>query len=76
MVSNQKKTCNVCFKAMRSDNLKRHMKKHERRNEDNIVNNEELEKKVSAQMEEFNRKIELGRKVKFILDTNGYNRVS
>merc|ERR1712081_156527 len=34
---------------------------------------EELEKRVSAEMEEFNRKIEIGRKVKFILDKNGYN---
>ena len=34
---------------------------------------EELEKRVYDEMEEFNRKIELGRKVKFILDTNGYN---
>ena len=31
------KTCDVCFKAMRSDKLKTHMKKHERVNEDNIV---------------------------------------
>ena len=60
---------------MRSDNLKKHMKKHEGENEDNIVNNEELEKKVSAQMEEFNRKIEIGRKVKFILDKHGLKKV-
>ena len=31
------KTCNVCFKSMRSDYLKKHMKKHERGNDDNIV---------------------------------------
>ena len=31
------KTCNVCFKAMRSDHLKTHMKRHERGHEDNIV---------------------------------------
>ena len=31
------KTCNVYFKSMRSDNLKRHMKKQERGNGDNIV---------------------------------------
>ena len=55
MGRNQTKTCNVCFKSMRGDNLKRHMKKHERGNEynfitkglhdgkteDNVANNEE-----------------------------------
>ena len=35
---------------------------------------EELEKRVYDEMEEFNRKIEIVRKVKLILDTNGYNR--
>ena len=33
----QTKTCDVCFKTMRSDVLKRHMKRHERENEDNVV---------------------------------------
>jgi len=39
MGSYQKKTRNVCFKEMRSDVLKRHMKRHDRKtvNEDNIV---------------------------------------
>ena len=98
MVRNLRKTCNVCFKEMRGDHLKRHMKKHDGKTEDNIVtkglhdgktednvvtkglhdektednvaNNEEqksctsekfmgLEKEVLAEMEEFNRKIEL-----------------
>ena len=33
-------TCNVCFKSMRGDNLKKHMKKHERENanDDNVLN--------------------------------------
>ena len=31
------KTCKVCFKAMRGDVLKRHMKKPERGSEDNTV---------------------------------------
>ena len=35
--------------------------------------NEKLEKRVYAEMEEFNRKIELGRCVKLVVDTNGYN---
>ena len=37
MVRNLRKTCNVCFKEMRGDNLKKHMKKHERGNDDNII---------------------------------------
>ena len=37
MGRHQTKTCNVCFKSMRSDKLKKHMKKHERGNDDNIV---------------------------------------
>ena len=47
----------------------------DRKTENNVENNEELEKKVSAQMEEFNRKIEIGRKVKFILDKHGLKKV-
>ena len=94
---------------MRSDNLKKHMKKHEGENEDNIMTeglhyvgrydnivtkgendqktennvttNEEqisctdgeLEKRESAEMEEFNRKIELGRKLNKILNKHGFN---
>merc|ERR1711954_24510 len=37
MVGNLKKICNVCFKTMRSDNLKKHIKKNQGENEDNIV---------------------------------------
>ena len=104
MGRNQTKTCNVCFKSMRGDNLKKHMKKHERGNEynfitsglydgkteDNIVtkglhdgktennvttNGEHIryteekfiavQKRVFAELEEVNRKMELGRYVKF-----------
>ena len=81
------KTCNVCFKTMRGDNLGRHMKKHERQNEDNVAtnveetclgngksgNDEELEKRVIAQMNEFERKMELGRKVKVIVNKHNFN---
>ena len=56
-------------------------KKHGRGNEDNVAINEEqisctdeeLEKRVFAQMEEFNRKIELGRKLNKIMDKHGFN---
>ena len=37
MGRNQTKTCKVCFKAMRGDHLKRHMKKHDVKTEDNDV---------------------------------------
>ena len=37
MVRNLRKTCNVCFKEMRGDKLKKHMKKHERGNEYNFI---------------------------------------
>ena len=41
MGRNQTKTCNVCFKAMRSDVLMRHMRRHEEKtvNEDNVLTN-------------------------------------
>merc|ERR1711954_26586 len=54
---------------------------HDGKTGDNIGTNEEqiscideeLEKRVSAKMEEFNRKIELGRKLNKIMDKHGYN---
>ena len=80
---------------MRGDHLKRHMKKHDVKTEDNDVTkglhdgktednigtneeqisciDEELEKSVSAQMDEFDRKMELGRKLNKIMDKHGYN---
>ena len=102
MGRHQTKTCNVCFKAMRGDHLKRHMKRHEEKtgHEDNVVtyglNNGEtvnedtiitngmkkgctsenfigLEKKVIGLNREFNRKIELGRNLKLIVDKYGFN---
>ena len=33
MTGNKKVMCNVCYKEMRSDVLKRHMKQHSKRNE-------------------------------------------
>ena len=54
---------------------------HNGKTEDNILTKgpemkytaEELEKRVFAQMEEFNRKIELGRKLNKIMDKHGFN---
>ena len=95
MGRNQTKTCDVCFKSMRGDKLKKHMKKHDVKTEDNVVTkgvhdvktednigtneeqisciDEELEKRVSDKMKEFNRKIELGREVNKIMGKHGYN---
>ena len=126
MGRNQTKTCNVCFKSMRGDVLKRHMKKHERGNDDNIItkglddgktediiltkelndgkkgdnivtkeladektennivsNGEHIrytdekfiavKKRVFAELEEFDRKMELGRYVKLVVDKHGVN---
>merc|ERR1711954_232416 len=98
MGKNLKKTCNVCFKSMRGNNLKRHMKKHERGNEYNFITSGlydgktedniltkgpqirytdeqfiALKKKVSAQMDEFDRKMELGRNLNKIMNESGYN---
>ena len=103
MGRNQTKTCNVCFKAMRGDNLMKHMKIHDEKNthddnvvtkglhhgntvsEDNVVITNgpkiscahekfiALEKKVIGLNKEFNRKIELGRNLKTIVDKHQFN---
>ena len=54
---------------------------HDGKTENNVTTNgehirytdEELEKRVFAQMEEFNRKIELGLKLNKIMDKHGFN---
>ena len=68
---------------MRGDVLQRHMKRHEGKNANNVVtkglhdgkigNDEELENRVIAQMNEFERKMELGRKVKVIVNKHNFN---
>ena len=98
MGRHQTKTCDVCFKSMRGDVLKRHMKKHERGNHDNIITKElhdgktennvvtkqqqiryteeqyiALKNEVYAEMEEFDRKIELGRNLNKIMNEDGFN---
>ena len=52
--------CEICMKIMRKDNLKRHMKKHEK---NNVKDNME---KVQIIMQDFNRKMEMGRRIKEI----------
>ena len=93
-------TCDVCFKTMRGDNLKKHMKKHdikpqlideaeshssgEMKNVDEAENGtssmkytglnfEKLERNVLCQSDKFNRKIELGRQLKIIINKHGLN---
>ena len=39
MTGNKKVMCNVCYREMRSDNVKRHMKQHTKKNESNPVTN-------------------------------------
>ena len=39
MTGNKKVKCNVCYREMRSDNVKRHMKQHTKKNESNPVTN-------------------------------------
>ena len=70
MVGNLKKTCYVCYKSMRGDNLKKHMKKHER---GISCTDEELENEVININKEFNRKIELGWKLNKIMNEYRYN---
>ena len=85
MGKNKQVSCNICYKTMRSDNFKRHMKnKHEKRNEDyptrkrkledeedqpmikkkcNVLDDEELERDMINDNEEYNCKLALGEKV-------------
>ena len=58
--------CEICMKTMRKDNLKRHMKKHESKN--NKDKKGMLNQKLSFELKEFNRKKEMGRKIKEIMD--------
>ena len=115
MGRHQTRICNVCFKTIRSDKLKSHIKNHEGENGDNIVNKGGLDGKTEdnivtkgvhdgktednivnkgvldgktednivtngsqirfthEQLEEFNRKMELGRCGKLLVDKHGYN---
>ena len=54
--------CEICMKTMRKDHLKRHMKKHENKN--NKDKKRMLLNDIVEEMQEFNRKKEMGRKTK------------
>ena len=73
--------CRICLKTMRSDNLVRHMKTHEKKqcsiddvNEkieyNSTIDDIALENKIMRCSNEYKRKLELGRKVKDILLKN------
>ena len=58
--------CEICMKTMRKDHLKRHMKKHEIKN---IVDKKGiLINDMTKEMLDFNRKKEMGRKIKEIME--------
>ena len=58
--------CEICMKTMRKNHLKRHMKKHENKNNEDKKGM--LNQKLSFELKEFNRKKEMGRKIKEIMD--------
>ena len=60
--------CEMCMKTMRKNHLKRHMKRHEKKNtrdKKGILIND-----MTKDMLDFNRKKEMGRKIKEIMENN------
>jgi fructose-specific phosphotransferase system component IIB len=60
--------CEICMKTMRKNHLKRHMKKHEKKISKN--SGVMLYNDVTIEMQDFNRKKEMGRKLKVIMENN------
>ena len=58
--------CEICMKIIKKDHLKRHMMNHEKKN----VEDEKgmFHEKLTFELQEFNRKKEMGRKIKEIID--------
>ena len=78
--------CRICLKTMTIDTLKRHLKTYEMMNsiaethrrekssdKCTNINLDMLEKNVEYYVDEFNRKIELGRNLKIIINKRGFN---
>ena len=68
MTGNLEKTCNICMKKMRGDDLKRHMETHK-------GINQEIEKKLMYRQEEFKRKLGLVRIINKYMNKNEIERV-
>ena len=83
MVGNIEKTCSICFKKMRGDNLKRHMEKHKilekaKNNHVSIcsIDKEEVEKEMFNEQQEFKRKLKLGEIVNNYMKKNEIERAA
>ena len=87
MVENLQKTCGICLKTMRGDNLKRHMKRHEKKPYSMDVVTEKidyhskvddlaLKNKIVRSVNEYRRKLELGREIKKIVQELNVNIAS
>ena len=70
--------CKICLKKMTSNNLKRHMKKHEKKTcsidvltekieYNSTIDNVALKNSITREYNEYNRKLELGREIKQIV---------
>ena len=72
MVGNLPKTCNICFKTMRGDTLKKHMLTHENgRMEEG--EKEALRVNMREKIAETKRKIKLGRMMTDIVEEEDMN---
>ena len=67
-LDNKSAKCEMCMKTMRKNHLKRHMKKHEKKISKN--SGVMLYDDVTIEMQDFNRKKEMGRKLKVIMENN------
>ena len=76
MDRHKKVTCRICLKQMRSDALKRHMKQHENKPIDEVTEKVEynstldvaaLKNNIVWKANEYQRKLELGREIKQIV---------
>ena len=81
MGGNKHVTCGICLRTMRGDTLKRHMKRHEKKpysidgvtgkiEYHSTVDDVAFENKIVRGGNEYQRKLELGRKIKQIVLKN------
>ena len=74
MDGHKKIECRICLKTMRSDHLRRHMKRHEKKQPQKVeIENQfkldvvALENEIISEINEYQRKLELGRGIKEIV---------